>query len=661
MKQSLAILLLFATLVWGLAACGQNPSDGTAETTTIPSEEETTTSPIGTPPPSSDESEEGETTTPTTPPETPPEQEEPDVCPAYIWYLTTLTDCYVRTEPRIAPETILKNQNNVNVILREDTSSTVLLREKDTITGGGYESEGKLRNDWYKIDYNGTTAYVTADSFRRSFYCCNELSLSAVLQGQAYYMWDGSFHLLDETENTFAAVDMNGDGQTEVVLESGAENMLVLRTLDGLILGYRFPVSNMVRLYADGTFDFTDTAAEGHTYGRAKLTFSGTTVQTTSLWHIINDGTDHVEYYIGTQRVAKANLDAYIATLEDEELSFCGRTKENVTALLSCPGNNPAEKTPADFTSYDSILATYRHMVELIPLGGPWAFENGSFASLFTFSDKDAYETYCALLHAVGQYDADHGESQNAFGYAQKDLNGDGAQELILLSDRYEILGIFTSTPTPTLVFCYRSRVECSIREDGTLFVCAWGASTYDYRHCAIRSDGTAETLLHYGTFADIANEDESLTYYQIGDDGQRVTLTEEAWNTLHASFLCPCGCLMNEQTKNHGGLVWKPLFSAAAPTAFHLEMWMNHNRRVNLLSLTDGTLRFTVKPDQDAILLSLTASLAEDGSYAFESENLRGRLVFCEQGFWLVVEESSLTSIPPRSYGFFIHLAALG
>ena len=39
-----------------------------------------------------------------------------------------------------------------------------------TLTGGEYESEGGIRNEWSEISYMGKTLDVTADSFELDYY-----------------------------------------------------------------------------------------------------------------------------------------------------------------------------------------------------------------------------------------------------------------------------------------------------------------------------------------------------------------------------------------------------------------------------------------------------------------------------------------------------------
>lgn len=85
----------------------------------------------------------------------------------YLAYyiLKTIKDCYVRTAMTISSSTILKNSSGKSVVLRANTADSIRLWKLAKQTGGEYDDNGKTRNDWYMVEYNGQIAYVTADSF----------------------------------------------------------------------------------------------------------------------------------------------------------------------------------------------------------------------------------------------------------------------------------------------------------------------------------------------------------------------------------------------------------------------------------------------------------------------------------------------------------------
>ena len=80
--------------------------------------------------------------------------------------LNTIKDCYVRTAMTISPSTILKDSSGKSVVLRVNAANSIRLWKSGKLTGGEYsDNEGNIRNDWYMVEYDGQSAYVTADSF----------------------------------------------------------------------------------------------------------------------------------------------------------------------------------------------------------------------------------------------------------------------------------------------------------------------------------------------------------------------------------------------------------------------------------------------------------------------------------------------------------------
>ncbi len=87
--------------------------------------------------------------------------------------LETKKICYVRTGPGLHYDGIHVS-SGTRAVLRADTNDTVRLLSTTPVTGGEYESEGGVRNDWYMVDYKGKTCYVSADSFEVSTFVVEE-------------------------------------------------------------------------------------------------------------------------------------------------------------------------------------------------------------------------------------------------------------------------------------------------------------------------------------------------------------------------------------------------------------------------------------------------------------------------------------------------------
>ena len=106
----------------------------------------------------------------------------------------------------------------------------------------------------------------------------------------------------------YAFVDMNGDGQKD----------LVVRAIDTLIFSYShesdsirflgtYNFRDMDRIYEDGSYSWT-WGGSAPTYGIAKGISSDSYI---GIWTVRNDGGEDAEFYIGDQRVTEEELLAY--------------------------------------------------------------------------------------------------------------------------------------------------------------------------------------------------------------------------------------------------------------------------------------------------------------------------------------------------------------
>ena len=95
------------------------------------------------------------------------------ICFETLPILKTQKICYVRFGPSLSDDPVYVS-SGVRSVLRADTNDTIRLMSTTPVTGGEYESDGEIRNDWYMIAYKGYTCYVTADSFEVSTYIVEE-------------------------------------------------------------------------------------------------------------------------------------------------------------------------------------------------------------------------------------------------------------------------------------------------------------------------------------------------------------------------------------------------------------------------------------------------------------------------------------------------------
>lgn len=150
--------------------------------------------------------------------------------------------------------------------------------------------------------------------------------------------------------------------------------------------------------------------------------------------------------------------------------------------------------------AYSSMLEEYKTLAELI-----YHDDDYSFFDFIADSD-DAYEWQKQNMPDLDivfelVIDGSRYRERDELGYALKDLNGDGNDELILLSKGYWVFAVYsTADGKPKLVDSYADRYRCEAIDGSGLF--------YIYG-----SDGA---------------DDWSYGIYQLSDDGSELLLVAE-------------------------------------------------------------------------------------------------------------------------------------
>ncbi len=117
----------------------------------------------------------------------------------------------------------------------------------------------------------------------------------------------------------YAIVDMDRDGENEVVITGANGDMLVLHDENGKIYGFDFSFRNMDRIKTDGSFEWNDTTSEGLSYGDARLSFDSDKCQKKNICHVTGDGTDNVQFFVdGNPTTREDYLNAYASISKTE-------------------------------------------------------------------------------------------------------------------------------------------------------------------------------------------------------------------------------------------------------------------------------------------------------------------------------------------------------
>ena len=190
-------------------------------------------------------------------------------------------------------------------------------------------------------------------------------------------------------------------------------------------------------------------------------------------------------------------------------------------------------KTCVTFENYDSIISTYRKIIEICP-----RYEEIETDDVFTFLDEEARSTYSSVyiatfcLYPRNTRGID-GNCYDRFGYTIKDLNQDGVNELILRLDNRETIALFTMIDEkPVLLDYYWNRKNCWIDPEGYLHV--GGSSGADYSSLEIYSisDQTGNLILLDEGGTDGYDEATSSTRYYKLVNNEKIYITQEEYSS---------------------------------------------------------------------------------------------------------------------------------
>ena len=210
-------------------------------------------------------------------------------------------------------------------------------------------------------------------------------------------------------------------------------------------------------------------------------------------------------------------------------------------------------------SDYQSILDGYREFADYIINNVIIDhFVDHFDEDIFCPPDMDAdmrYRWVCMMIETNIWYYRDFPKTREAFGYALKDLNGDGIPELILLLQDYTVLAAFsTVNETPRLLDVFWSRHRCAIFDSGLLYIDGNSGAVYWMRSMQQVSQGGngLVTIEQYGMDDD--------AYYRIVD-GVQIGISKAELEEYFERLPALSSKTANEITRN-SGIQYIPLFA---------------------------------------------------------------------------------------------------
>ena len=232
----------------------------------------------------------------------------------------------------------------------------------------------------------------------------------------------------------------------------------------------------------------------------------------------------------------------------------------------------PQEPKKDYFESYESILELCRIATDYFDYEYDYEVAVKKADSMFGLEDSTEKEWFMSIYYVLGYYLApNHNEPNNKriLGYAVKDLNGDGIDELVLLNDSYKVGAVFSMVKEkPVLLGTYRDRSAAWIDEQGLIHNDGSSGAAYSSTTVYRIAEGGAslELVVEYGTDGiEWVGEDYVVLYYKLVN-GEKVRITQEECWALADQYHNHIG---TAATKEKAGLVFKPLFADDAAAAF--------------------------------------------------------------------------------------------
>ena len=219
---------------------------------------------------------------------------------------------------------------------------------------------------------------------------------------------------------------------------------------------------------------------------------------------------------------------------------------------------------------YSRVIELYRHVVNF------WREDDGTISlesyaaelGIVEAEEQELFRELYSAAHLLLYPGRTTPKSKALCGYAIKDLNGDGIDELVLINDYYMVGAVFSfADGKPVLLGSYIQRGRCWIDADGQLH--ENGNSGADYSTNAIYkiSEGGASLQLvaEFGTNGHEWIGDVAVTkYYQLLN-GEKVDITKDEYVALgerYGEYLGYYECA--EATEKYSGLEYVPLFEEA-------------------------------------------------------------------------------------------------
>ena len=188
--------------------------------------------------------------------------------------------------------------------------------------------------------------------------------------------------------------------------------------------------------------------------------------------------------------------------------------------LINYQNKQPSENV------YQDVINQYQELLTLKK-------NNANYEKIYLSSNEEGNEIQSAVYHAILC------NNPEKMGYAMKDLNGDGVDELILLNEDYHIYAIFTAVNGKSVLvdasFYGDVNDTGAIGPDGTIYKHGYGKGENVYGYSMKLSDDGSLCGTEFGC-SDVDIDDSEVDYYKIVN-GVRESIDYDEFRRLNDAY----------------------------------------------------------------------------------------------------------------------------
>ena len=361
--------------------------------------------------------------------------------------------------------------------------------------------------------------------------------------------------------------------------------------------------------------------------------------------------------------VACDSMQNFLSTIESSlESSNSDIQIETIENISEQQQSEKSSAVNCGILSYEGIVALFKNIVDLYPSYNEEKMLSSECDGIDLIADETK-ELYKKLFISgyrfyLEEYAYKYQEDgRNYFGYTVTDLNKNGSEELILLTDLYDIIAIFSleENRPKLLLDNYEKNYRCRIDGQGKIYT------------QGIESANLYTQIYSLNEYDNLVLEEEYLCvrYNYLDHDecynitnGEEISISKSEWSEITHGWIY--GNSAGIITKTNANFNFIRLFGELNLYLPGIYIWewnsfqfYTNENTLFISNLSDRTVSFALydtfcSPYQHKV--SVEATLNGNIS-TFDSEEISGRLEFGLDSVWLIIDESNISGVPSGTF----------